>query len=959
MTAFDIGQKHHIHLYNPKATILQRESVCKVLRYSHYYVVNEHLPSVTKPILRNGDEGDVPSKEKLIKIAPVSLELLFDQTKFHDVELTCEEKTWNLHLVVLYFRAHGLYQLIVSQAEGKMKKQKGSADNEIICIGTSVLGFDTFSNAILEALLRFIYTDTFDVLKVAKDKANIQILYNCAHKFKIPSLVKVLCCINSGSTSDIGAGAVSTMATDWHEAIVKPNFFTDVVFSADTEEESVLDLTATICVHKVVLCARSSYFRAMFMGMLQEPGVSQIPITDVSLNIFSHVITFIYTGAVSKVKDSELLELMRAADIYDLEPLKIWCSRRISLAINAENCRDLLRISEMYHTKKLFKRCGEFLLRGCPTSRPPPWMLRRMSDFMRSSITGEKLNVKYLFRELYTSTVKTLEKEIVECDKLLKLADYDKVLDCWGKYDTYSVITRLICLVCPSERSLSSLFTQPEEFKQLTADLPYPLTDIHGNTFLHLLVSKRLTQMKEEKVESPENMEIENENDCFWMSQFFDRRNKHKELDNVINSKNVAGFTPLHLFVMSNGDDIQVFNWLLENGASMKEVDCYSNTVLHLMISYERFILIEWLISNKLDLFLELLSYLDGHNCSPTEYSFYNVPRFTIKHLAIIEKNDALTEILTSSFSDKKKIVPNAYGIVFGKSRVGFKDTMTPTPLHLLCARPNTDMELAAKLILENNPEHVFNFKQMISHFKKKEEKKSTKQSGDNLYYEGMDDETALQLAITASLLTFSETSDMDVVQEEEQVEEEKEHWTDIIQEVVNSEEYSLNTSNRQFFHFLADQSSVLGCTVYNAPMIALLAANYDLANMFLFQMMFDTDHKGMTVPLFKSKKVVMGKRSKKKKYSEFVLTLQGVAGAAVTTSRPKKKKRRSKRDAELSFYFTSPGLHVAAPGKKKTRFIIDDTYFSCETEELRDKCLLAVDFALTFLANNQNLLFV
>jgi len=58
--------------------------------------------------------------------------------------------------------------------------------------------------------------------------------------------------------------------------------------------------------HKVILAARSDYFRALLFGGLKESSLTEIELKDTPLAAFKQLLRYIYTGQVSILNSSFL-----------------------------------------------------------------------------------------------------------------------------------------------------------------------------------------------------------------------------------------------------------------------------------------------------------------------------------------------------------------------------------------------------------------------------------------------------------------------------------------------------------------------------------------------------------------------------------------------------------------------------------------------------------------------------
>ncbi|CAM0947388.1 unnamed protein product [Alopecurus aequalis] len=85
--------------------------------------------------------------------------------------------------------------------------------------------------------------------------------------------------------------------------------------------------------HRCVLAARSAVFKAQLVGAMDEGATapSVVKINGIDADVFERLLTFIYTGAISEFKKyaneetARLLELLEAADRYELHSLKSIC----------------------------------------------------------------------------------------------------------------------------------------------------------------------------------------------------------------------------------------------------------------------------------------------------------------------------------------------------------------------------------------------------------------------------------------------------------------------------------------------------------------------------------------------------------------------------------------------------------------------------------------------------------
>ncbi|CAM0955262.1 unnamed protein product [Alopecurus aequalis] len=138
--------------------------------------------------------------------------------------------------------------------------------------------------------------------------------------------------------------------------------------------------------HRFVLAARSTVFIAQLFGPMTEGTTSSvIQIKDMEPKLFRALLSFIYTGSFPKMdkdnfmkKDkSEVVEegqeeeaveyvvwlqtLFAAADMYDLQRLKLLCVEEFSEHIGVSSVASTLALAEQHHCHELKEACLKFI----------------------------------------------------------------------------------------------------------------------------------------------------------------------------------------------------------------------------------------------------------------------------------------------------------------------------------------------------------------------------------------------------------------------------------------------------------------------------------------------------------------------------------------------------------------------------------------------------------------------
>ncbi|XBH72562.1 hypothetical protein VPH35_099818 [Triticum aestivum] len=122
----------------------------------------------------------------------------------------------------------------------------------------------------------------------------------------------------------------------------------------------------TFSAHRYVLAARSPVFRAEFFGSMEESTTKNaIRIDDMEAQVFSALLTFMYTDALPDMKQEEeynmAQHLLVAADRYDLARLKLICEHKLSNHMNRSSVAAIVTLAERHHCHGLKKACLVFL----------------------------------------------------------------------------------------------------------------------------------------------------------------------------------------------------------------------------------------------------------------------------------------------------------------------------------------------------------------------------------------------------------------------------------------------------------------------------------------------------------------------------------------------------------------------------------------------------------------------
>ncbi|KAG8480214.1 hypothetical protein CXB51_024931 [Gossypium anomalum] len=123
--------------------------------------------------------------------------------------------------------------------------------------------------------------------------------------------------------------------------------------------------------HKLILAARSPVFRAQFFGLVGDPNIDKVVVKDVEPSVFKAMLLFIYsdkfpdiqeiTGSGSTCMSTNMVQhLLAAADLYNLDRLKVLCEAKLCEKLNADTVATTLALAEQHHCSQLKAVCLKF-----------------------------------------------------------------------------------------------------------------------------------------------------------------------------------------------------------------------------------------------------------------------------------------------------------------------------------------------------------------------------------------------------------------------------------------------------------------------------------------------------------------------------------------------------------------------------------------------------------------------
>nr|CAB3483533.1 unnamed protein product [Digitaria exilis] len=135
--------------------------------------------------------------------------------------------------------------------------------------------------------------------------------------------------------------------------------------SADGSDVSFDVAGETFRAHRAVLAARSPVFKAQLLGSMAEANMSRVTLHDVKPGTFQIMLRFMYTDKLEESSSANIevfQNLLAAADMFQLDRLKLMCAQKLWERVSAENVATVLGCAETHSCPELKNRCLDFFV---------------------------------------------------------------------------------------------------------------------------------------------------------------------------------------------------------------------------------------------------------------------------------------------------------------------------------------------------------------------------------------------------------------------------------------------------------------------------------------------------------------------------------------------------------------------------------------------------------------------
>ena len=117
--------------------------------------------------------------------------------------------------------------------------------------------------------------------------------------------------------------------------------------------------------HSLIIQGGSPVFAAMFEHDMIEKKTKAVEIPDIEPKVFRQLLQYLYTGDAPELEEDSMTEpLFLAADKYQVDSLKDWCSSVMSKKMKIDDVIHLLVFAHLHSAGQLQEDCLSFIVKN-------------------------------------------------------------------------------------------------------------------------------------------------------------------------------------------------------------------------------------------------------------------------------------------------------------------------------------------------------------------------------------------------------------------------------------------------------------------------------------------------------------------------------------------------------------------------------------------------------------------
>ena len=182
----------------------------------------------------------------------------------------------------------------------------------------------------------------------------------------------------------------------------------------------------SVSAHRAIVAASSPVFHAMLYGNMKESSQKEIELPNIDSNMLKKLFSFIYTGHI-QASLMDCLELLQAADYFDISELKAMCHDMIVNEVtycfnfNDSICWTVTLFAAKHHLDTLVETCFNIMENNASITVHSSWFGSLPFSVLTMLVKSSNLEVKEL--DLFQAVVEWCkqQKETVSDDDVNSL----------------------------------------------------------------------------------------------------------------------------------------------------------------------------------------------------------------------------------------------------------------------------------------------------------------------------------------------------------------------------------------------------------------------------------------------------------------------------------------------------------------------------------------------------------
>lgn len=170
--------------------------------------------------------------------------------------------------------------------------------------------------------------------------------------------------------------------------------------------------------HRNVLVSSSAYFKGMFSSNMRESRENVIPIQGIKSLGMELILDFVYTGKLH-IKSSNVQQLLEAADLLQIQPVRDGCLNFLDRQLDATNCFGIYLFTERHSCLTLSKKAWAFALTNFHEVSKNNEILEQPLDLFERYVSSDDLVVE-VEEEVYKTIMKWVNSELAHREPYLQ-----------------------------------------------------------------------------------------------------------------------------------------------------------------------------------------------------------------------------------------------------------------------------------------------------------------------------------------------------------------------------------------------------------------------------------------------------------------------------------------------------------------------------------------------------------